>query len=135
SLLEAGKNMKRLAGIGVLLIAATACWADAVITLPTGEVTIGVESLGALGPSVGIALNGMTPPNDSIAPGCFCEGWGVSADAAHRQIGNANGGNHNITGVSFVSTASTATSIVTLDGSTLQVTQTYGPSVGAPTVL
>jgi hypothetical protein len=98
-------------------------------------VTIGVESLGALGPRVGIALNGMTPPNDSIAPGCFCEGWGVSADAAHGQIGNANGGNHNITGVSFVSAASTATSVTTLNGSTLQVTQAYGPSAGAPTVL
>ena len=47
--------MQRLASIGILLIAATAAWADAVITLPTGEVTIGVETLGALGPSVGIA--------------------------------------------------------------------------------
>jgi type IV pilus assembly protein PilY1 len=127
--------MKRLACFAVLLIATTVAWADAVITLPTGEVTIGVETLGALGPSVGIALNTMTAPNDSIAPGCFCEGWGVSADAAHGQIGNANGGNSNITGVSFASTASTATSIVTLNGSSLQVTQAYGPSSGAPHAL
>jgi hypothetical protein len=106
-----------------------------VITLPTGEVTIGVENNGALGPSVGIALNGMVGGNDSIAPGCFCEGWGVQADAAHGINANADGGNSGLTNVSFVSTASTATSVTTLNGSTLQITQDYGPSAGAPTAL
>ena len=36
--------MKRLSCFAVLLMASTVAWADDVITLPTGEVTIGGET-------------------------------------------------------------------------------------------
>ena len=133
-------------------------WGQAVITLPGGQVSLGIASLGQLGagsiPSTsnntsttgggyssmsfheyGIYLTSQNA--DGIAPGCFCEGWGVSANGVAGYAGNQNGGTSNLSSVSFNSTASTATSVVNLTGATLQVTQAYAPTTapGASNVL
>lgn len=122
-----------------------AAWGQAVITLPGGQVSLGVDALGALG--AGSLPAGSNVPGghygiyyapakqDAIAPGCFCEGWGVSVNGTTAgYVGNDDGGTSNITGVSFASTSSTATSVVGLTGTGLQVTQAFAPST-ANTVL
>ncbi len=66
---------------------------------------------------------------DGTSPGCLCEGWGA-ADAISGVTGSANvaiGGVQNITPVSFVTTATTAVSVVDT-GTTLRVTHDYHPS-------
>ena len=73
---------------------------------------------------------------DATSPGCLCEGWGVSATVGAVGVsGYANessdGGAVNLTVDSFMSTASTATSMVHLTGTPgLKVTQEYSPAAG-----
>ena len=128
------------------LIACTvAGLSQAVITLPGGQVSLGVDALGALGagslPSTSNVPGGpygiyLASQNaDGIAPGCFCEGWGVSVNGTTSgYVGNADGGTSNISGVSFASTSSTATSKTSLDGTGLTINQAFSPST-ANTVL
>ncbi|HLO03933.1 MAG TPA: hypothetical protein VK191_12565 [Symbiobacteriaceae bacterium] len=99
---------------------------------PGAVISNGTVSLGLYGEShltfnnVGLAFGG----NDSLTPGCYCEGWGV-ADTISGVTGYANestdGGVQNMTMVSFGSTASTANSVVRI-GSTFQVTHNWHPS-------
>ncbi len=63
---------------------------------------------------------------EATAPGCLCEGWGA-ADASTGLTGYANvsvRGVVNITPVSFVTTPTTAVSVVTIGG-VLEVTHDY----------
>jgi type IV pilus assembly protein PilY1 len=118
--------------------------AQAVITLPGGNVSLGVDALGALG--AGSLPSGSNVPGglygiyyaptkqDGIAPGCFCEGWGVAANGTAGYVGNDDGGTSNITGVSFASTSSTATSVTNLGGTSLHVTQAFSPSAANTTL-
>lgn len=67
---------------------------------------------------------------DATAPGCLCEGWGVSADGTVGRAGIHIGGVVNLTVDSFTSTASTATSVVHLTSLPgLSITHEYVPSV------
>ncbi len=74
---------------------------------------------------------------DATAPGCLCEGWGVAA--THPTLGTHSGdadvsvgGVDNLTVDSFVSTPSTATSIVHLTSLPgLTVKQEYFPSASS----
>lgn len=65
---------------------------------------------------------------DATSPGCICEGWGVSVNGAIGGGADVDSGTGGLTFVGFTSTASTATSITSLIGSTLQITQAYAPS-------
>ncbi len=131
-------SLKVLAGlaVGVAVFGVSQpAWAGAVIT--SGNITLGVRSTGELnelaGGFVGLSLAGV---GDGISPGCQCEGWGVSGSgvAGGASVDNSDPGN--LTLESFVSTASTATSIVHLTSlPTMRVTQAYAPSVGAPSDL
>ena len=115
------KKIVFLAGI-VLASASQAALADA--TLTSGEVSIGITSLGALGGNgVGINFSGL---GDAITPGCLCEGWGASADSFSGWSANENGGDYNVSLVSFSSSASSATSVVKIGA--LQVQQNYAAS-------
>lgn len=73
---------------------------------------------------------------DATAPGCLCEGWGVSANGVSSGYANVSiDGVVNLTLDSFTSTATTATSSVHLTSLPgLTVTQAYAPSA-APTAL
>lgn len=118
--------------------------ADAVIA--TGDIRLGVNDEGHLnilapGVAVNSAFVGLTylPTGDATSPGCLCEGWGVAGTSGATHTGFANvstdGGATNLTVDSFVSTPSTATSIVHLTSLPgLTVKQEYFPSV-APTAL
>ncbi len=140
-------------GLGAFLVAGITgnAWAGAVIT--SGPVSLGVNdggSLifpvagvpnGAIGLSlagVGNASNGFN--NDALSPGCYCESWGVSAIdvglTTHVGTVYSTGAPSNLIVDSFVSGASTATSMVHLTSlPTLSVTQDFAPAAGAPTVL
>jgi type IV pilus assembly protein PilY1 len=93
---------------------------------------MGINDTGELNfEGVGISL---AEVGDGIIPGCPCEGWGVAVN------GTISGGVSqqpsmtvgNLTLSPFTSTASTATSVVTLTSlPTLSVTQAYAPSASS----
>lgn len=92
--------------------------------LTTGSVTLGVNSTGSLDDvAAGVGLN-LAGVGDALIPGCPCESWGVSADAVSGYTGEATG-TSNIGLTSFVSGVATATSVTTLTGSTLSITQDF----------
>jgi len=128
---------------------ATPASAQAVITNGSG-VALGVNTTGNLNvsgasvgilpynssPYVGVAyltdFTGTAAPEwgDATAPGCLCEGWGVSAGAIWGGADIDAGGTVNLTVDSFTSTASTATSVVHLTSLPgLSITQAYAPSL------
>ena len=83
----------------------------------------------------GLFRNGI---GDSTSPGCLCEGWGVAATNAgsgDRIAGYASVDNGGIDGFAdsgtFGSTASTATSQVTLDDANVSITHAFGPSLAS----
>jgi PEP-CTERM motif len=125
--------------------------AGAVIVNPAGTVALGVNDLGHLNFSgtttslnagtIGVSLfdaagNRGSGFYDGTAPGCLCEGWGVSANETFAGYANEAVGTAGLTLSSFTSTATTATSVVTLTSlPALKVTQAYAPSVAAPGIL
>jgi type IV pilus assembly protein PilY1 len=131
-----------LTGTGLAQAAAT-------IINPAGTVALGVQDTGALNTTTGsVAVNAGGNTGlaykfddgafyDATAPGCLCEGWGVSATTPTGAVSGFDGnGFGNLTVDSFTSTATTATSQVSLTSLPgLQVTHAYTPAVNAPTAL
>lgn len=124
--------------------------AQAAAYITNGLITMGVNDEGHLniysgtGTNPGTSVQGIdavglrynAPTGGSYAstePGCLCEGWGVglvsSGTSGYANV-SSDGGANNLTLVSFASTASTATSVVTV-GTSLQVTHYYHPSAVA----
>lgn len=115
----------------------------------TASVALGINDDGSLNTSPNITTNaGLTglaykfPDGtwrDATAPGCFCEGWGVSVNGTNSGYANvsSDGGANNLTfgpaGSVTGSTATTITSLTNLPG--LVVTQAYQPSTNAPGAL
>lgn len=115
--------------------------------ITSGQITLGVNELGALNVdggtgvnpgtsfggvgTVGLRFNTTAGSYASTEPGCTCEGWGaaiLSASVQGNQNTENNGtGGDNLTLVSFASTASTATSVARI-GTSLQITHAYKPS-------
>lgn len=122
----------QIASLVALSAFAFSAQAGQVITT-TGGASLGVQDMGALGfGGVGISLAGV---GDGITPGCLCEGWGASLGGTAGWSANANGGDVNVSLVSFGSTATTATSIVNVGGASgLQVKQEYGMSLSSALV-
>lgn len=122
--------MKRFAVLG--LLACSSVFGGAVIQ--TGNTQLGVNDQGHLNYN-GVGIN-YVPVGDGIAPGCACEGWGVSANGIVGWASVDNGGINNITAVNFTSTGSTATSVTQLTSLPgLTVTQQYGASAAADVFL
>ncbi len=106
---------------------------------PTGELNTNDATGSPAGPG-NAGLTYLPTLNDATSPGCLCEGWGV-ADPATGTFGAANRatfgiGGSNITVESFVTTASTATSVVIVHpkggGDSMRVTHDYFPSPATP---
>ena len=100
--------------------------------IDNGVIQMGVDTLGQLNVG-GVGSTGLRymPTNyEATAPGCLCEGWGVGIGET-GQGGSANNANvtAGLTSVSFTNTASTATSVVTVDGTGLRVTHSFGTHV------
>lgn len=106
--------------------------------IDNGVIQMGVDTLGQLNVGGGVPSSGgvgstglrYMPTNyEATAPGCLCEGWGVGIGET-GQGGSANNANvtAGLTSVSFTNTASTATSVVTVDGTGLRVTHSFAPA-------
>lgn len=120
-------------------------YAQAVIQNGSG-VALGVRELGALntsgpfstinsGSTIGVSFftdyngDGSSEWGDATAPGCLCEGWGVSADGTWGGEDVSALGVFNLTGDSFTSSATSAVSTVHLTSLPgLSVVQDYHPS-------
>lgn len=106
--------------------------------IDNGTIQMGVDTLGQLNVSGGstsaggVGATGLRymPTNyEATAPGCLCEGWGVGIGET-GQYGSANNdwGPKGLTSVSFNATASTAKSVVSVNGTGLRVTHTFAPA-------
>ena len=138
--------MKRLLTVLTGVALASSAYGSAIIK--TGDVYLGVNDLGNLNVSdpYGVTINssytGVTLGRigDATSPGCLCEGWGVSGSGASGYANEASG-TAGLTLSSFATDdvgagpGTFATSVVTLDGSTLTVTQHYAAAAAAPGAL
>lgn len=106
---------------------ASAATIDPADVISDGTVSLGVNPTGNLIAN-GVGLLYAKTGNDSLEPGCFCEGWGA-ADPTTGTTGGADDaeGTSNVTVTSFTTTATTAFSAVKV-GSELKVTHYYQPS-------
>ncbi len=148
--------MKPLTKLTLSLIAAGMVGASSAVhagaVLINGNIALGVNDEGHLNTADGsIVVNssrtgvafftdyGSGTPDwrDATSPGCFCEGWGVSANGTNSGYANVDvDGVVNLTVDSFTATASAITSAVHLtDLPGLKVTHVYSPADNAPSVL
>lgn len=107
--------------------------------IDNGTIQLGVDQFGQLNVPGGdpspvsgtthVGVRYMPTGNESTAHGCICEGWGVGIGET-RISGSANNdfGVRGLSLVEFSSTASTATSVVTLNGSDLRITHHFAPA-------
>lgn len=128
------KMFIQAAAVAFLLPAAASA---AIIT--DGNVSLGVNDFGHLNVPGGVAdiagetsvgVRWIAPDStqfESTSHGCLCEGWGVLADGS-AGFANEDSGSGGLTLVSFVSDATTATSVVQIDGTALTVTHDFALS-------
>jgi hypothetical protein len=140
--------------LGLATVAALASYSGGALAAATiinsaGTLALGVNDLGQLNTATGsvatnstrtgIAYNFGTAAapdfKDATSPGCFCEGWGVSASGVSGYANEA-ASTAGLTLTSFTSTASTATSTVSLSAlAGVTVEQKYFESTAAPAAL
>lgn len=135
-----------LLGAATAALLALSGTASASAIIASGDVKLGVDDFGQLNISGGVAdvsgtgttAVGMryidTATGDeyeSTSHGCLCEGWGITDGTASGQANNDFGSPTGLSLVSFTSTATTATSVVDLDGSDLRITHEFTPSATA----
>lgn len=147
------KSIQAAALVAALTLSASAAQAGTVIyntgNALTATVALGVNDDGSLNADPNITANAFATGvaykfpdgsfRDGTAPGCFCEGWGVSVNGTDSGYANvsSDGGANNLTfgaatGVTG-STVTTTTSLTSLPG--LTVVQSYAPSPSAPGAL
>ena len=114
--------------------------ASAQAIIDNGTVQLGVNASGSLNvgngvfgtsfSSGGVGLRSITSGNEATFDGCTCEGWGAAVSGTGISVYDNTANASSFTGVSFASTASTATSVVTDTGATpsLQVTHAFSAS-------
>ena len=117
--------------------ASFSAFADAIIY--DGNVGLGVKDLGQLNVSGGVAsVSGETRVGARYLPatggeyevtshGCECEGWGVSGSGVSGYANNSSG-TSGLVSDSFVSDATTATSVTSLTGGSLTVSHSFALS-------
>lgn len=70
---------------------------------------------------------------DATSPGCLCEGWGLALTFNGARVSGFasidNGGSSNLTGGTFGSTTTSATSLVGLSNAPVTITHAYGVSL------
>jgi hypothetical protein len=122
------------AALAATALAGFAVPASAQAIIDNGTIQLGVDSLGQLnipgpasaGGTTFVGLRDLRTNFESTAPGCLCEGWGISDGVLSGSANNANV-TAGLTFVSFGNTASTATTVSTL-GSVYEVTHAFKPS-------
>lgn len=128
--------MKHLLTAALLSVALPAAASAAIID--NGVIQMGIDSLGQLNvyggttSAGGVSATGLRylPDNlEATAPGCLCEGWGAGiGETGQSGYANNSTGIGGLTSVSFTDTASTATSVVTVNGTGLRVTHSFAPA-------
>ncbi|WP_168797951.1 VPLPA-CTERM sorting domain-containing protein [Pacificoceanicola onchidii] len=126
----------RAFAVGVVALLPTLSSAASIIS--DGNVSLGVDDFGQLNISGGVAdVTGQTAVGvryvdptsgteyEATSHGCLCEGWGLAVDGTTGSANNDFGGASGLTLVSFTSTATTAQSVVTVDGTNVQVTHDF----------
>lgn len=148
------KPSKARVGVAAVFAAAVVAVSPAVYgdvitdtgVVATATIALGVNPQGHLNAAPNVTTNASATGvafrfpdgslRDATAPGCLCEGWGVSGNGIVGRASIANGGISNLTVDSFVTTPTTAVSTVHLTSLPgLTVVQSYAPSVGAPSAL
>lgn len=121
-------------------IAAFPMVASAASIISDGNVKLGVDDFGQLNIEgrvddvsgedfVGVRWLNEGLEYESTSHGCLCEGWGISVNGSiDGGANNDDAGGLDITGVSFESTATTAKSVVQLDGTEVFVTHDFALS-------
>lgn len=141
------KNLKRISqAVATALIGlGVSVGAQAAAYITNGPITMGIDDFGQLninsgsGTNPGASVEGTTTVGlrynvgsssyASTEPGCLCEGWGVGLQSSGLTgYANNSSGSAGLSLVSFSSTATSATSIVTAAGGALEVTHYYHPS-------
>ena len=128
-------KLKLLAAAGALALGIGGAQASAIIT--NGTIGLGVNNEGHLnifpsppdlsaGGTEAYGLRDLRTGFESTAPGCLCEGWGIS-NGVLGWTASVDTGGVSVSLVSFTSTASTATSVVTAGG-VFEVTHAFQPS-------
>ncbi len=129
-------KMKLLAAAAAAALGATGASAAAIIG--NGTIGLGVNDEGHLNlfggpPSAGgtsaYGLRDLRTGYEATAPGCLCEGWGIS-DGTNGWAASVDTGGVSVGLVSFGATASTATSVTTAGG-IFEVTHAFQPSASA----
>jgi hypothetical protein len=132
---ELNMTIKILAAAGALALGMSGAHASAIVS--NGTIGLGVNNEGHLNifpsppnPSAGgteaYGLRDLRTGFESTAPGCLCEGWGIS-NGVLGWTASVDTGGVSVSLVSFTSTASTATSVVTAGG-VFEVTHAFQPS-------
>lgn len=147
------KNLLQLSALSAaLLFAVGGAHAGTVIyntgNADTATVALGVNDSGSLNTTPNITINADATGlaykfpdgtwRDATAPGCLCEGWGVSVNGTTSGWANEDDdGTLNLTFAAATgvtgSTVTTTTSLTSLPG--LTVTHAYSPADNAPGVL
>lgn len=123
----------------VLLVSSFSITSFAAAIIDNGTIQLGVDDYGQLNVAGGVpspvtgttyvGLRYLPTGNESTSHGCLCEGWGVGvSDTGTSGYANNALGTAGLTVDSFVSTATTATSVVDMNGE-LKVTHEFLPSV------
>ena len=115
------------------------CAAGAAI-ITAGNVSLGVDMLGQLNVAGGtpdvvgmtdVGVRWISPEGveyESTSHGCLCEGWGVSLDNIYSGYANNSTGTGGLTGLSFTSSATSASTVARIDGTAVTVSHVYALS-------
>ena len=126
--------VKRL--MAAAIVAALPFAANASAIISDGNASLGVDTLGQLNVSGGVAdvinqtrvgVRWIDPSGtqyESTSHGCECEGWGISVDGTNGFADNSRGIG-GLTSDSFTSTATTAESVVLVNFTDVKVTHTF----------
>lgn len=117
--------IKRMIAAGIIALLPN--FASAAAVIADGNVRLGVLDLGNLN-YAGVGVQYVDPNTgtsyESTSYGCACEGWGLAVDGTPG-FANASTGTAGLTLVSFTSTAESAVSVVTINGTDVRVTHDY----------
>lgn len=131
-----------LMAAGLAAVGSRAAFAGAVIYDSADPafrtVKLGVNDLGHLNYDGGDGVTGLAArfPDgnffDAISPGCLCEGWGLAVTVNGSRVSgfaNESTGTGGLTGGTFGSTLTSATSVVSLADAPVRITHSYGVSL------
>jgi hypothetical protein len=127
-------------GLAAVAVLAVADRAEAQAMINNGVIELGVDATGQLNICCGAPSSGTGTPfvglrylptgAEATAPGCLCEGWGVSYDGAVSGYANNAVGSAGLALNSFVGVNGGLTAVVDVNAGDLNVVHDYHPAAG-----